>query len=495
MEDLIGKTLGNYQIVRLLGKGGMAAVYLGFQPSMNRNVAIKVMAQQFKGETAFIQRFKNEARVIAQLEHAHILPVYDFGEENGVLYIVMRYLSAGTLEDRISREGMAPAEVQEYLSQLAPALDYAHSRGVIHRDLKPANVMIDSQGSLFLTDFGIAKSLEDDQKLTATDSVVGTPTYMSPEQGLGEKIDSRSDIYSLGVILYEMLTGQVPFTADNPMAVMLKHINEVVPAPSSINPKLTPAIDRVVLKALAKNHDERYATCVELANALKEALSGKAPAATSETEQIAAAPGRPGSETMPSPVAVPGATTTAVAGQAAAVTSAGGAAAIPGAAIPGAVIAPPPAAPVTTTIPVSLNALSKWLYAHDRLAVWVQGILLSLSTLMILSRLTEGGLIEIAALALVPGLLLYSLLRAPTVGALSAMVLILLPLLVHSPALALIWFVLIVVAGSRLHSREMLLVLVTVAAATHPLGVIVPLLAPWWFRGRRTVLPVSLGVI
>src|SRR5574341_113452 len=174
-DQFIGKKLGNYEIIEQVGKGGMAGVYKGFQPSMNRTVAIKIMAQQYSGEEKFIQRFKNEAQLIAQLEHAHILPVYDFGEEEGTLYIVMRFLDAGTLEDRIDTEkGMPLKDAVSYFTQLAGALDYAHSKGVIHRDLKPSNVLVDRQGSAFLSDFGIAKALEDTSKLTGTGGVVGT---------------------------------------------------------------------------------------------------------------------------------------------------------------------------------------------------------------------------------------------------------------------------------------------------------------------------------
>src|SRR5512143_3651232 len=271
-DPYVGKRLGNYDIIRLIGKGGMAGVYEAHQPSMNRNVAIKLMAQSISEDPSFVQRFKNEAQLIARLEHAHILPVYDFGQEGGDLYIVMRYLDAGTLEDRITAGGMDVKEAVDIFTQLASAMDYAHSKGVIHRDLKPSNVLIDNQGNAFLSDFGIAKSLEGGtQNLTGTGGVVGTPTYMSPEQGLGGDIDGRSDIYALGVILFEMLTGKVPFTGDNPMQVMLKHINDMPPYPSSVKPEIPPAIESVVMRALAKEPENRFPTARAMSKALQDA--------------------------------------------------------------------------------------------------------------------------------------------------------------------------------------------------------------------------------
>ncbi len=492
MDQLVGKKLGNYEIVELIGKGGMATVYKGHQSSMNRYVAIKVMSPQFTGETAFVQRFENEARMIAQIEHAHILPVYDFGEEGELLYIAMRYLPTGTLEDRITEAGMPVKEAATIFSQIANALDYAHSMGIVHRDLKPANILIDAQSNAFLSDFGIAKSLEGTQNLTGTGSVVGTPTYMSPEQGLGEPIDGRSDIYALGVMLFEMLTGRVPFLAENPMAVMLKHINETPPTLNEVRPGIPEAFEEIVAKALAKNREERYQSALEMADAVERALAivlGSTPPprpARQATATTTPAVGAPGATTMPSPVPGSPQQITAIPGE------------TPGA-VPGErVIAIP--APATTLarmdqVSIKLNPLSAWLDQHAWVGNWLQAIGLSLATFVMLTRVTEGARPEAALLALVPGVLLYGLLRAPMVGALSSMLLVLAPLLAHAPGLALIWLIMLIIAGARMSSHEIMVMLITVPFAASPFGWLIPLLAPWWLRARRVAFPAAVGVI
>ena len=230
--------LGPYRIISQIGQGGMATVYKAYQPSMDRNVAVKVLPGQLAQSPEFTQRFQQEARIIAKLEHAHILPVFDYGESDGIAYFVMRYLEAGTLKDKMQAGRPLPLkEIDRLFTQLADALSYAHSLGVVHRDLKPANALIDSRGNLFLTDFGIAKILESaSPRLTQTDAIMGTPAYISPEQAQAQKVDQRSDIYSLGIILYEMVTGQVPFTADTPLAVILKHVTNPLPLPSAVKP-------------------------------------------------------------------------------------------------------------------------------------------------------------------------------------------------------------------------------------------------------------------
>ncbi len=295
-----GQTLGPYRIINQVGQGGMATVYKAYQPSMDRNVAVKVLPSQLAQSPEFTQRFQQEARIIARLEHAHILPVFDYGESEGIAYFVMRYLDAGTLKDKMEAGSPLPlSEIDRLFSQLADALSYAHSQGVIHRDLKPANALIDSRGNLFLTDFGIAKILESaSPRLTQTDAIMGTPAYISPEQAQAQKVDQRSDIYSLGIILYEMVIGQVPYTADTPLAVILKHVTHPLPLPSSVKTDIPEAIEQVLLKALAKNPDDRFATVAEFASTWKRALvlkdtpSGRldaltAPAPATVTPQIA----------------------------------------------------------------------------------------------------------------------------------------------------------------------------------------------------------------
>jgi predicted Ser/Thr protein kinase len=491
MDQLVGKKLGNYEIIELIGKGGMATVYKGHQSSMNRYVAIKVMSPQFTGETAFVQRFENEARMIAQIEHAHILPVYDFGEEDGLLYIAMRYLPTGTLEDRITEEGMPVKEAATIFAQIANALDYAHSMGIVHRDLKPANILIDAQGNAFLSDFGIAKSLEGTQNLTGTGSVVGTPTYMSPEQGLGEPIDGRSDIYALGVMFFEMLTGRVPFLAENPMAVMLKHINEAPPALNDVKPGIPEAFEEIVAKALAKNREERYQSALEMADAVEEGLAlalGSTPPPRPARQATATTPavGAAGAATMPSPVAGSPQQITAIPGQTPGTVPGEGVISIP--------------APATTLarmdqVSIKLNPVSVWLDQHAWVGNWLQAIGLSLATFVMLLRVTEGAALEVALLSIVPGVLLYGLLRAPMVGALSSMLLVLAPLLAHAPGLALIWLIMIIIAGARMSSREIMVMLLTVPFAASPFGWLIPLLAPWWLRARRVAFPAAVGTI
>ena len=278
MEDLRGKTFNGYRIIEPLGEGGMAAVYRAYQPSVDRYVALKVLPQHFAKDATFVERFKREAHVLARLQHPHIVPVYDYGEAEGYTYIVMPLLEAGTLADRLSNEEPLPLpEVKRLMSQIGDALDYAHAQGIIHRDVKPSNVLLDERDNALLTDFGIAKMLEAQQNITVTGGIVGTPAYMSPEQGMGEELDGRSDIYALGVILYELCTGRVPFKAETPMAVMFKHMSDPLPPPKDINPNLPESLERVILKALAKEPENRYSTPAEMAEALQQETSPAAP--------------------------------------------------------------------------------------------------------------------------------------------------------------------------------------------------------------------------
>lgn len=271
-----GQMLGAYRIINQVGQGGMATVYKAYQPSMDRNVAIKVLPRQLAESPEFAARFQQEARIIARLEHPHILPVFDYGESDGVTYFVMRYLEAGTLKTKMEAGPLSLNEIDRLFTQLAEALQYAHGHGIVHRDLKPANALVDEQGNLFLTDFGIAKLLESaSPRLTQTDAIMGTPAYISPEQAKAQTVNQRSDIYSLGIILYEMVTGSVPFVADTPLAVILKHISDPLPLPSLIKADIPESIERVILKALAKEPDDRYATAAEFLSAWKRALEEK----------------------------------------------------------------------------------------------------------------------------------------------------------------------------------------------------------------------------
>ena len=272
MEDLTGRQLGPYQIVSAVGEGGMAAVYKAYQPAMDRYVALKILPRHFASDPQFIARFQREAKLLAKLQHPHILPVHDFGEADGFTYIVMPFVESGTLTDLLTGQPLSLSQIRNLIPQVGTALDYAHARGLIHRDVKPSNILIDESGNCLLTDFGLAKMVEGTAVLTASGAIMGTPAYMSPEQGLGQKLDGRSDIYSLGVILYEMASGHTPYSAETPMAVVIKHINDPLPPPRTVNPALPEAVERVILKALAKQPQDRYETAGNFVRALQSAI-------------------------------------------------------------------------------------------------------------------------------------------------------------------------------------------------------------------------------
>ncbi|MFN8455634.1 MAG: serine/threonine-protein kinase [Anaerolineae bacterium] len=272
MEDLTGRQFGPYQIVAPLGEGGMAAVYKAYQPGMERYVALKVLPRHFAHDPQFVARFEQEAKILARLQHPHILPVFDYGQADGYAYIVMPFLHSGTLTDLMRGAPLPLAQIRRIISQVGDALDYAHSQGLIHRDVKPSNILLDERGNCLLTDFGIAKMIESSAHLTATGGFIGTPAYMSPEQGLGQKIDGRSDIYALGIILYEMALGQVPYKAETPMAVVVKHINDPLPIPRQVNSSLPEGVEGVILKALAKQPEDRYATAGDMVQALRAVI-------------------------------------------------------------------------------------------------------------------------------------------------------------------------------------------------------------------------------
>ena len=270
---LEGINLGQYRLVERLGKGGMAEVYKAYQPSLDRYVAIKVLHAYFAEEEDFRNRFQREARAVARLRHPNIVQIYDFGVEGDIYYMAMEFLAGGTLKQRLRQtEALLPhQEVLRIVERVAAALDYAHARGIYHRDVKPANIMLTDDNQVILTDFGLAKMAEGSQ-YTRSGLSVGTPEYMAPEQGQGLPVDHRADVYSLGVVLYELLTGQLPYTADTPVAVIFKHIKDPLPLPRTINPALDEKLERVILKALAKSPADRYQSAGELAVALRQAL-------------------------------------------------------------------------------------------------------------------------------------------------------------------------------------------------------------------------------
>lgn len=262
--------IGRYEVLRELGRGGMATVYLARDPAFRRRVAVKVLPPGFAHTPEFRARFEREAQVIAALEHPYIVPVYDFGEdpETGQPFLVMRYMPGGTLVDRIAGRPMSLAHVVPIIQRLAEALEEAHSQSIIHRDLKPANVMFDARDQAFLSDFGLAKMFDNNSTAITLTGVMGTPAYMSPEQALGEDLDGRSDVYALGVVLYEMLTGRQPYEAKTPAAMMIKHVTVITPLVDTERLNLPVDCNQVLAAALAKNRDERYRTPMALAEAV-----------------------------------------------------------------------------------------------------------------------------------------------------------------------------------------------------------------------------------
>lgn len=273
MASLIGQTLGQYQVIAQLGHGGMATVYKAYHPRLDRYVAVKVVHPMFIQDESFLARFEREAQIVARLDHPHIVPVYDFDEYQGQPYLVMKFIEGTTLKGLLAQKTLSLDEILKLMPPIADALDYAHRQGVLHRDIKPSNIMIDQAGVPYLTDFGLARMVKSGESSLSHDLLLGTPNYISPEQAQGKgEITHRADLYSLGIVLYELVTGQVPFSADTPFAVVHSHIYAPPPAPSTINPAIPPSVDAVLMRALAKDPDARYASATEMVNAFAAAV-------------------------------------------------------------------------------------------------------------------------------------------------------------------------------------------------------------------------------
>jgi predicted Ser/Thr protein kinase len=274
MSFAVGETVGPYRILEQLGQGGMATVYKAYHPSLDRYVAIKALHPAFKEDPNFLARFQREARVVAKLEHPNIVPVYDFAEHEGRPYLVMKFIEGETLKARLNRGPIDRAEVVRIVESVGAALTYAHRSGILHRDVKPSNVILANDTQIYLADFGLARIAAAGESTLSTDMLVGTPQYISPEQAKGNRdLDEGTDIYSFGVLLYEMVVGRVPFNADTPYSIIHDHIFTPLPLPRKINPNVPEAVERVLLKALAKERPDRYADVAGLVEAFKAGMS------------------------------------------------------------------------------------------------------------------------------------------------------------------------------------------------------------------------------
>ncbi|MCB8968701.1 MAG: serine/threonine protein kinase [Ardenticatenaceae bacterium] len=266
--------IGRYEIQDELGQGGMAAVYLGYDPAIKRHVAVKVMSFELTNDDIYRDYFFREAEAVATLEHAAIVPIYDFGLHGDQPYIVMRHMPGGTLRDRLNADELSSQQFAQILARVAQGLDYAHQHNIVHRDLKPANVLFDDAGQAYLADFGLAKFVNRPTGQTQG-LLVGTPAYMSPEQAKGVPLDGRADIYALGCILYEALTGAIPYPDRGPFDMALAHVKEPIPDLRHERPDLQPGWAEIIGKAMAKAPQDRYATAVSFAQEVNDMIAGR----------------------------------------------------------------------------------------------------------------------------------------------------------------------------------------------------------------------------
>ena len=288
-----GEQVGPYRIMEQLGQGGMATVYKAYHPALDRYVAIKVLHQAFLEDPNFHARFQREARVVAKLEHPNIVPIHDYAEHEKRPYLAMKFIEGETLKARLQRGAPSPDEIESIVETVGAALFYAHKKGILHRDIKPSNVMLSKDGQIYLADFGLARIAQSGGSTLTSDVILGTPQYISPEQAMAKKeLDEGTDIYSFGVMIYEMVVGCVPFSADTPFSVIHDHIYTALPLPSIVNPKISPDVERVLLKALAKDRSDRYADVASMVQAFKDAWQSQketiisAPQPTKDSEAV-----------------------------------------------------------------------------------------------------------------------------------------------------------------------------------------------------------------
>jgi len=272
MSFAIGESVGPYRIVEQLGQGGMATVYKAYHAALDRYVALKVLHPAFNEDQSFTARFDREARVVAKLDHPHIVPVYDYANHENRPYLVMKFIDGETLKARFSRGPLTSEEINRVVEAVGTALAYAHKQGILHRDIKPSNVLIGTDNVMYLADFGLARIAQAGESTLSSDSIMGTPQYISPEQAMGKKdLDQGTDIYSFGVMLYELVVGQVPYNADTPFSIIHDHIYSPLHMPTEINPSVPETVQRVLLKALAKDRKDRYESVSALVKSFREA--------------------------------------------------------------------------------------------------------------------------------------------------------------------------------------------------------------------------------
>jgi len=270
----IGENIGPYRILEEIGQGSMATVYKAYQAALDRYIALKVLHPAFKTDPNFLERFEREARLVSGLEHPNIVPFYDSAEHEGFPYLVMKYVEGETLKARLKNGPIKDTDILNIARSVGAALTYAHNKGILHRDVKPSNVLISKVGEVYLADFGLARLIVTSDSTLSAELLIGTPQYISPEQASGAvDLDARTDVYSFGVVLYQLIVGRVPFDADIPYAIVLDHIYKPLPLPREIKPSLSEEMETVLVKALAKNRDERYPDADSLAGAFETALA------------------------------------------------------------------------------------------------------------------------------------------------------------------------------------------------------------------------------